>query len=106
MRSANADKEKTLKDGVELKKQLAAAKTASEKLQKEVQAANAAKEKALTEAKVLRQQLDEKERDLQQVRKQLESLTKANRVPPVPQDTTPAKGPTGTAPAGGAMEGP
>ena len=106
LRTANADKETTLKDGVELKKQLAAAKTASEKLQKEVQAANAAKEKALTEAKVLRQQLDEKERDLQQVRKQLESLTKANRVPPVPQDTTPAKGPTGTAPAGGAKEGP
>ena len=106
LRTANADKEKTLKDGVELKKQLAAAKTASEKLQKEVQAANAAKEKALTEAKVLRQQLDEKERDLQQVRKQLESLTKANRVPPVPQDTAPAKGPTGTAPAGGAKEGP
>ena len=106
LRTANADKETTLKDGVELKKQLAAAKTASEKLQKEVQAANAAKEKALTEAKVLRQQLDEKERDLQQVRKQLESLTKANRVPPVPQDTTPAKGPTGTAPAAGAKEGP
>ena len=106
LRTANADKETTLKDGVELKKQLAAAKTASEKLQKEVQAGNAAKEKALTEAKVLRQQLDEKERDLQQVRKQLESLTKANRVPPVPQDTTPAKGPTGTAPAGGAKEGP
>ena len=106
LRTANADKETTLKDGVELKKQLAAAKTASEKLQKEVQAANAAKEKALTEAKVLRQQLDEKERDLQQVRKQLESLTKANRVPPVPQDTTPAKGPTGTAPVGGAKEGP
>ena len=106
LRTANADKEKTLKDGVELKKQLAAAKTASEKLQKEVQAANAAKEKALTEAKVLRQQLDEKERDLQQVRKQLESLTKANKVSPAPQETTPAKGPTGTAPAAGAKEGP
>ena len=109
LQAANAAKEKALKDGEELKGQLAAvkqSKAAADKVQKQLQAADAAKEKALTEAKVLRQQLDVKELELQEARKQIQNLTKANKVSPAPQETTPAKGPTGTAPAAGAKEGP
>jgi PPM family protein phosphatase len=109
LQDANAAKQRALKDGDELKGQLAAvkqsAKATTDKIQKQLQAADVAKEKALTEAKVLRQQLDGKDLELQEARKQIQNLTKANKVSPAPQETTPAKGPTGTAPAAGAKEG-
>lgn len=109
LQDANTAKQRALKDGDELKGQLAAvkqsAKATTDKIQKQLQAADAAKEKALTEAKVLRQQLDGKDLELQEARKQIQILTKANKVSPAPQETTPAKGPTGTAPAAGAKEG-
>lgn len=109
LQDANTAKQRALKDGDELKGQLAAvkqsAKATTDKIQKQLQAADAAKEKALTEAKVLRQQLDGKDLELQEARKQIQNLTKANKVSPAPQETTPAKGPTGTAPAAGAKEG-
>jgi serine/threonine protein phosphatase PrpC len=109
LQDANVAKQRALKDGDELKGQLAgvkqSAKATTDKIQKQLQAADAAKEKALTEAKVLRQQLDGKDLELQEARKQIQNLTKANKVSPAPQETTPAKGPTGTAPAAGAKEG-
>lgn len=109
LQDANTAKQRALKDGDELKGQLAAvkqsAKATTDKIQKQLQAADAAKEKALTEAKVLRQQLDGKDLELQEARKQIQNLTKANKVSPAPQETAPAKGPTGTAPAAGAKEG-
>jgi len=109
LQDANAAKQRALKDGDELKGQLVAvkqsAKATTDKIQKQLQAADVAKEKALTEAKVLRQQLDGKDLELQEARKQIQNLTKANKVSPAPQETTPAKGPTGTAPAAGAKEG-
>jgi hypothetical protein len=110
LQDANVAKQRALKDGEQSREQLAAlkqsAKATTDKMQKQLQAADAAKEKALTEAKVLRQQLDGKDLELQEARKQIQNLTKANKVSPAPQETTPAKGPTGTAPAAGAKEAP
>jgi PPM family protein phosphatase len=107
---ANAAKEKAVKEIAELKGQLAdakqSAKAATEKSQKDLQAVNVAKEKALTEAKVLRQQLAGKDIELQEARKQIQNLTKASKVSPAPQETTPTKEPSGAAPAAGAKEGP
>jgi protein phosphatase len=110
LQDANVAKQRALKDGEQSREQLAAlkqsAKATTDKMQKQLRAADAAKEKALTEAKVLRQQLDGKDLELQEARKQIQNLTKANKVSPAPQETTPAKGPTGTAPAAGAKEAP
>jgi PPM family protein phosphatase len=110
LQAVNAAKEKALKNGEELKGQLAdakqSAKAATEKSQKDLQAVNVAKEKALTEAKVLRQQLAGKDIELQEARKQIQNLTKASKVSPAPQETTPTKEPSGAAPAAGAKEGP
>lgn len=108
--AANAAKEKALKDVEDLKGRLAtagqSAKTTADKMQKDLQAANTVKEKALTEAKVLRQQLEGKDLELQEARKQIQNLTKANKVSPTPQETTPTKVPSGTAPAADAKEAP
>ena len=110
LQDANAAKQKALKDAEQSKEQLAAfkqtAKATTDKIQKQLQAADAAKEKALTEAKVLRQQLAGKDMELQEARKQIQNLTKANKVSPAPQETTPTKEPSGTAPAAGAKEAP